>query len=50
MNSLVFDWQARRFVETNVNFFILEGLQVPELTDAQYERLPGRLAARMARH
>lgn len=31
MNSLVFDWQARRFVETNVNFFILEGLRLPDL-------------------
>ncbi len=31
MNSLVFDWQARRFVEANVNFFILEGLKLPKL-------------------
>lgn len=34
MNSLVFDWQARRFVETNLNFFILEGLRLPPLDDA----------------
>ena len=27
MNSLPFDWQARRFVETHLNFFILEGLR-----------------------
>lgn len=33
MNSLSFDWQARRFVETNVNFFILEGLKLPSLSD-----------------
>lgn len=33
MNSLVFDWQARRFVETNVNFFILEGLCLPSLSE-----------------
>ena len=26
MNSLIFDWQARRFVEANLNYFILEGL------------------------
>ncbi len=32
LNSLVFDWQARRFVEMNVNFFILEGLTAPALT------------------
>ncbi|MCP9490254.1 MAG: hypothetical protein MSC31_10315 [Solirubrobacteraceae bacterium MAG38_C4-C5] len=34
LDSLVFDWQARRFVETNLNFFILEGLRLPELTEA----------------
>lgn len=33
LNSLVFDWQARRFVETNVNFFILEGLKLADLDD-----------------
>ncbi|HUR18962.1 MAG TPA: hypothetical protein VMZ51_08520 [Acidimicrobiales bacterium] len=33
MNSLAFDWQARRFVEVNLNFFILEGLIVPDLDD-----------------
>jgi hypothetical protein len=29
MNSLPFDWQARRFVETDVTYFILELLTVP---------------------
>jgi hypothetical protein len=33
MNSLPFDWQARRYVEINLNFFILEGLVVPDLDD-----------------
>jgi hypothetical protein len=33
MNSLPFDWQARRYVEINLNFFILEGLVVPNLDD-----------------
>ena len=33
MNSLSFDWQARRFVEINLNYFILEGLIVPDLED-----------------
>ena len=33
MNSLVFDWQARRFVEANMNHYILEGRWVPELDD-----------------
>ncbi len=37
MNSLPFDWQARRFVEINMNFFILEGLRLPPLDDATYE-------------
>lgn len=47
MNSLPFDWQARRFVETNINFFILEGLRLPKLTDVQYERI-ARAAARLS--
>lgn len=36
LNSLPFDWQARRFVEVNLNFFILEGLVVPTLNDEAY--------------
>ena len=47
MNSLVFDWQARRFVETHVNFFILEGLRLPSLSDAAYERI-AHAAARLS--
>ena len=39
MNSLVFDWQARRFVETNLNFFILEGLRLPDLDDETFDAL-----------
>jgi hypothetical protein len=39
MNSLPFDWQARRFVEINLNFFILEGLIVPDLSDEDFEAL-----------
>ena len=31
MNSLPFDWQARRFVEIHLSFFILESMMVPEL-------------------
>jgi hypothetical protein len=31
MNSIVFDWQARRFVEKHLNFFVLEGLRLPDL-------------------
>jgi hypothetical protein len=47
MNSLVFDWQARRFVEINLNFFILEGLRLPELDDDTFAAL-ARDAARLS--
>ncbi len=47
MNSLAYDWQARRFVETNVNFFILEGLRLPALDDETHERI-ARAAARLS--
>ena len=36
LNSLPFDWQARRYVEINLNFFILEGLIVPDLSDQDF--------------
>ncbi len=39
MNSLAFDWQARRFVETNLNFFVLELLCLPPLDDATFAAL-----------
>ena len=47
LNSLAFDWQARRFVEINLNFFILEGLRVPELDDATFVAL-AEAAARLS--
>lgn len=47
MNSLPFDWQARRFVETHVNFFILEGLRLPQLSDEQLEAI-AKAAARLS--
>lgn len=47
MNSLAFDWQARRFVETHVNFFILEGLRLPDLDDATFDAL-ATAAARLS--
>ena len=39
MNSLPFDWQARRFVEIQVSYFILEGLRVPALSHADCEAI-----------
>jgi hypothetical protein len=47
LNSLVFDWQARRFVEAHVNFFVLEGLRVPFLDDATYSKI-ATAAARLS--
>lgn len=47
MNSLPFDWQARRFVEIHVNFFLLEGFYVPSLTDDDYAEI-ARAAARLS--
>ena len=47
MNSLPFDWQARRFTEVNLNFFILEGLVVPDLGDEDFEVI-SRSAARLS--
>jgi len=47
MNSLPFDWQARRFVEINLNFFILEGLVVPDLIDEDHDAI-GECAARLS--
>lgn len=47
MNSLPFDWQARRFAEMHLNFFILEGLIVPHLGDADYAAV-AEAAARLS--
>lgn len=48
MNSLPFDWRARRFVENNLNFFLLEGLVTPDLDDDDFSEVvkaAGRLSA-----
>ncbi|MEX2375863.1 MAG: hypothetical protein WD942_09825 [Dehalococcoidia bacterium] len=47
MNSLPFDWQARRFVEIHLNFFLLEGLVVPDLADDDYREI-SRASARLS--
>ena len=39
LNSLAFDWQARRFVEIHLNFFVLEGLRIPDLDDITLDAL-----------
>lgn len=47
LNSLPFDWQARRYVEISMNFFLLESLVVPNLDDADY-RAVAKAAARLS--
>ena len=47
MNSLPFDWQGRRFIEINVNFFILESLTVPDLDDEDFSEI-AQAAARLS--
>ncbi len=47
MNSLPFDWQARRFVEMHVNFFILDMLCFPPVDNTPWERI-GKLAAKLS--
>ena len=46
-NSTPFDWQARRSVETTLNYFILNSLTFPSLDNTPWERI-GRLAARLS--
>lgn len=47
MNSLPFDWQARRFMEIHLNFFMLESLTVPDLDDEGFAEI-ARAAARLS--
>ena len=47
MNSLTFDWQARRFIEINANFFLLEGFHLPNLNDAHFNAI-SHAAARLS--
>ena len=46
-NSLPFDWQARRYVETTLNYFILNGLSFPSPENTPWHRI-GKLAARLS--
>ena len=47
MNSLPFDWQARRFIEIHANFFLLEGLYLPDLADDDFGAI-AQAAARLS--
>ena len=47
MNSIAFDWLARRYVETHLTFFILNMLTFPDPSNTPWERI-GVLAARLS--
>ena len=47
MNSLSFDWLARRYVELNMNYFILNMLCFPPIENTPWEQI-GKLAARLS--
>jgi hypothetical protein len=47
LNSVPFDWQARRYVETTFNYFILNGLTFPSPGSMPWQRI-GALAARLS--
>jgi hypothetical protein len=47
LNSAVFDWQARRFIETNLNYFILNLLSFPPRVDTDENEI-ARRAARLS--
>jgi len=47
MNSVPFDWQARRYVETNMNFFLLNMLCFPEWEPTNWQRI-GEFAAQLS--
>lgn len=47
MNSIVFDWQARRYIERNVSIFIISSQTVPRLSDDDFETV-SRHAARLS--
>lgn len=47
MNSLFFDWQARRFIDKHANYFLLEGFHLPNLNDDGFHDI-SRAAARLS--
>lgn len=47
LNSLPFDWQARRYVKLHLSFYILNMLCFPQWETTDWERI-GKLAARLS--
>ena len=47
MNSIPFDWESRRYIEINYNFFILNMLTFPLPDNTSWQSI-GSLAARLS--
>lgn len=47
LNSISFDWLARRYIETTLNYFILNSLTFPSPENTPWEQI-GTLAARLS--
>ena len=47
LSSTPFDWLARRYIETNLTYFILDGLTFPPSDNTPWGRI-GRLAAELS--
>ena len=47
LNSIPFDWVARRYVETHLNFYVLDMLTFPPSDNMSWQRI-GELAARLS--
>ena len=47
LNSVPFDWVARRYVETHLNFYVLNSLTFPPPDNTPWEHI-GKLAARLS--
>ena len=47
MNSLAFDWLARRYVELHLNFYVINSLTFPPPDNTSWQRI-GELAARLS--
>ena len=47
LNSIPLDWVARRYVETHLNFYVLNMLTLPPIDNTPWQRI-GMLAARLS--
>ena len=47
MNSIPFDWESRRYIEINYNYFILNMLCFPPMDNTPWQRI-GKIAAQLS--